>query len=52
MEVIQGNNKCYECGGIGPVIRLGEKPYWESITTYICIDCLKRAMETLKHENS
>jgi len=45
MEIIH-DSKCYECGEVvNPVIQLGEKPNWESITTYICLDCLMKAKE-------
>jgi len=44
----KGIGKCYECKNDDRfIIQIGEDPDWESATTYVCGDCLHKALELL-----
>jgi len=39
---------CGECGkSVDAVIQIGEEPDFESRTAYVCLACLRKAMELL-----
>ncbi len=44
--------KCTECNDYSnEVIELGEKPDWESATTWICKKCLRKAVTLINKNN-
>ena len=45
--------KCNECGDVfDVVIQVGEEPDYESRTATLCIDCLRKAIDTIEHHAS
>jgi DNA-directed RNA polymerase subunit M/transcription elongation factor TFIIS len=44
---------CYECGKDKDIIlQLGEEPDYESATTYICAECLQKAVNLIKNHKA
>lgn len=45
----QHSELCIECGSkVEAVIELGAEPFCDSLTTYVCLPCLKKAVELLE----
>jgi len=42
-------SSCDECGiQTWDIVEIGEPPYYESATAYVCLDCLKKAIALLE----
>jgi hypothetical protein len=56
VETIIGNRswtriRCSECGKeAGEVVEVGEEPDYESSTTWLCKDCLRKALNLMEEE--